>query len=79
MNFMKIEWAKIWKHLQHGLANNKHYINNNNNGACLLSCFSYVRLFATLWTVAHQAPLYWNELPFPSPGIFATQASNLVS
>ena len=33
-------------------------------------------LFATLWTVAHQAPLsmkisrqeYWNGLPFPPPG-----------
>ena len=23
---------------------------------CVLSCFSHVRLFATLWTVAHQAP-----------------------
>ena len=37
------------------------------------------------WTVAHQAPLslefprqeYWNELPFPSPGIFLTQEWNL--
>ena len=44
--------------------------------ACVLSCFSCVRLFATLWTVACQAPLYmgfsrqeyWSELPFPSPG-----------
>ena len=35
-----------------------------------------VRLFATLWTVALQAPLsmgfsrqeYWSGLPFPSPG-----------
>ena len=35
-----------------------------------------VRLFATLWTVAHQASLsmgflrqeYWSELPFPSSG-----------
>ena len=24
---------------------------------CVLSCFSHVRLFVTLWTVAHQAPL----------------------
>ena len=39
----------------------------------LLSC---VRLFATPWTVAHQAPLLvessrpecWSGLPFPSPG-----------
>ena len=37
---------------------------------------SYVRFFATSWTVAHQAPLsmefsrqeYWSGLPFPSPG-----------
>ena len=38
--------------------------------------FSRVRLFATRWTVVHQAPLsmgfsrqeYWSGLPFPSPG-----------
>ena len=38
--------------------------------------FSHVRLFATPWTVAHQAPLsmgfsrqeHWSGLPFPSPG-----------
>ena len=43
---------------------------------CVLSRFSHVQLFATLWTVAHQAPLsvyfsrreYWSGLPFPSPG-----------
>ena len=43
-----------------------------------------VLLFATPWTVAHQAPLsmgfprqeYWRGLPFPSPGIFPTQSSN---
>ena len=37
---------------------------------------SRVRLFATPWTVAHQAPPsmgfsrqeYWSEVPFPSPG-----------
>ena len=40
----------------------------------LLSRFSRVQRFVTLWTVAHQAPLglsrqeYWNELPFPPPG-----------
>ena len=42
----------------------------------VLGCFSYVWLFAMLWTIAHQAPLsmgfsrneYWNGLPFPSPG-----------
>ena len=25
--------------------------------ACTVSCFSRVQLFATIWTVAHQAPL----------------------
>ena len=42
---------------------------------CILSCFSRVQLFATLWTVTHQTPLsmgfsrqeYWNELLFPPP------------
>ena len=42
---------------------------------------SRVRLFATLWTVAFQAPLsmglsrqeYWSGLPFPSPGDLPNQ------
>ena len=42
---------------------------------CVLSHFSPVQLFATLWTVAHQAPLsigfsrqeYWRGLPCPPP------------
>ena len=25
--------------------------------ACILSCFSHVRLFAVLWIIAHQSPL----------------------
>ena len=45
-------------------------------GACVLSHFSRVRLFAPLWTVACQAPLsmgfsrqeYWRGLPCPPPG-----------
>ena len=44
--------------------------------ACVLSCFSCVQLFVTLWTVDHQAPLpmvfsrqeYWIGLPCPPPG-----------
>ena len=28
----------------------------------------YIWLFATPWTVAHQALLYWSGLPFPTPG-----------
>ena len=44
--------------------------------ACMLSLFGNLQLFATLWTVAHQASLsvgfsrqeYWSGLPFPPPG-----------
>ena len=44
--------------------------------ACLLSPFSCVRLFVTLWTVAHQDPWsmgfsrweYWSGSPYPPPG-----------
>ena len=43
---------------------------------CVLSYFSRVWLFAILWTIAHQTPLfmefsrqeYWIGLPFPIPG-----------
>ena len=42
---------------------------------CIPCVFSHVQLFATPWTVAHQAPLfmgfftqeYWSGLPCPSP------------
>ena len=44
-------------------------------GLSVLSCFSHVWLFATRWTVAHQAARsmgfsrqeYWSSLPFPAP------------
>ena len=43
---------------------------------CVLSCFSCVQLFVTLWTVAHQAlqsmgfsrQEYWSGLPCPPSG-----------
>ena len=52
--------------------------------ACVWSHFSSVQLFATLWTVACQAPLsmgfsrqeYWSRLPCPPPGDFPSQGSN---
>ena len=45
-------------------------------GLCVLSCFSRVQLFATLWAIAHQAPLslefsrqeYWYGLLCTAPG-----------
>ena len=50
--------------------------NSTQCSARMLSHFSSVRLFATLSTVAHQAPLamgfsrqeYWSGLPCPPPG-----------
>ena len=67
----------IWKFSVHillkpGLENFQHYF------ACMkvkVKSLSRVRLFATPWTVAHQAPPsmgfsrqeYWSGLPFPSP------------
>ena len=43
---------------------------------CVLSHFSHVQLFTTLWTVAYQTSLsmgfsrqeYWSGLPCPPPG-----------
>ena len=51
---------------------------------CVLSHFSRVQLFATLWIVAHQAPLSvgfsrqkcWSGLSCLSPGDLPTQVSN---
>ena len=50
----------------------------------MLSRFSRVQLFATPWTVAHEAPLtmglsrqeYWSGLHVLLQGIFMTQGSN---
>ena len=66
-----------------------------NHGVCVCVCvcvcvhvlshFSCVQLCATLWTVAHQAPLsmdfstqeYMSWLPCPPPGDLVTQGSSL--
>ena len=53
----------------------------------MLSRFSHVQLFATLWTVAHQALLsmgfskqeYWSGFPFPTPGDLLYPATELTS
>ena len=52
--------------------------------ACVLS---NIQLFATPWTVAHQAPLsmgfprqeYWSRLPFPNKGDLPYQGTELAS
>ena len=35
---------------------------------CVLSCFSHVKLFVTLWIVAHQDPLSWDS-PSQNTGV----------
>ena len=55
--------------------------------ACVLSHFSCVLLFATLWTTARQAPLsmvfprqeYWSGLPYPPSGDLPGPGINLSS
>ena len=59
-------------------------LNTKKNRALVLSSFSPTQLFATLWNVAHMAPLsmgfsrqeHWSGLPCPLQGIFLTQGSN---
>ena len=53
----------------------------------MLRCFSHVLLFATLWTLDHQAPLsmgfsrqeYWSGLPCPPPGDLPNPGIELMS
>ena len=57
---MAEQYSTIWTHVR----------------VCVLSCFSRVQFFVTLWAVAHQSPLsmelsrreYWSGLPCPPPG-----------
>ena len=54
------------------------HTHTHNCTCCMLSCFSHVWFLTTLWTGAHQAPLYmgfyrqeyWSGLPSPPPGNF---------
>ena len=54
---------------------------------CVLSRFSYVRLFVTPWTAARQAPLsvefprqeYSSVLPFPYSGDLPNRGAEAVS
>ena len=64
---------------------NFHELNKHTELKWCVCGLSHVLLFATPWTVAHQAPLpmgfsrqeSWSRLPFPSPGgIFPTRGSN---
>ena len=69
--------CKIWKYLQEFYT----------SICCYCMCAESVWLYATIWTVAHQAPLsmglsrqeYWSELPFPPPGELASPGIQLMS
>ena len=64
--------SATWDHPNYSL-----YISNSLAPLCRC-VLSSVQLFATSYTIAHQAPLstgfprqeHWSELPFPSPGDF---------
>ena len=55
--------------------------------ACMLSRYSRVQLFVTLWTVAHQAPMsmgfsrqeYWSGLPCPINELLISILPSLIS
>ena len=73
-------WVREWNHcIIHGVEKNRTRLSDFHRlsvCACMLSHFRCVWLYATLWTVAGQAPLsmgfsmqgYWSGLPFPTPG-----------
>ena len=87
-NDMPIQTCQVKRYRRHGDTGKKfkqgftvvsvpvYYIVYRCTGVCVLSRFSHVQLFATLWTIAHQAPLhmgfskqkYWSGLPYPPPG-----------
>ena len=59
-----------------GLHHYLHYLHHSLKAKVKVKLLSHVLLFATQWTVAHQAPPsmgfsrqeYWSGLPFPFPG-----------
>ena len=76
--FIRCLWRQVWGRRRTAGRQVPQYrvIKEKNSSRKFLSCFSHVWLSATLWTVAHWAPLsmgfsrqdYWSGLPWPSPG-----------
>ena len=74
---------EAWHAAVHGVAKSQTWLsdwtelpqNNYIELLCMLSCFSFAQLFATLWTIAHQTPFsmgisrqeYWSVLPISPP------------
>ena len=63
-------------HLSLGRRRHYFHVSVQSCFSCVKLCISYVKLFATPGTIAHQAPLslgfcrqkYWSGLPCPWPG-----------
>ena len=72
-NLWQHQEAVLWQSL---LDTQGHWIIQRRTRLFVLSSFSRVQLFETLWTVAYQPPLsmgfprkeYWSRLPYSSPG-----------
>ena len=82
-NFQKLK--KSWIHRKGSLREKMNPGWSVLRRACLCpNCFSCLSLFATPWTVVHQAPLsmgssrqeYWSVLPCLPPGSLPAQGSN---
>ena len=78
--------AVQWSHLGLGLPGNEPGLSGSVSLSIVcISCSVVSQLFATPWTVAHQATLsvgflrqeYWGGLSCLPPGIFPTNGSNL--
>ena len=87
MNIQMKEICRTWRF--HALSEcftlpNSPYVHTHKFLMCMLNRFSRVQLFATLWTLAHHAPLsmgfsrqeYWSGFHFLLQGIFQTQGLN---
>ena len=70
-------WPKDRTHVSCVSCNGRWFLYQlNHQGSCMLNRFIRVQIFATLWTIACQAPLsigfsrqeYWSELQCPPPG-----------
>ena len=81
-----MEMRGMW-HLNNGITKSSEKWGLEPNFTCLYCRFTGVQLFATPWTVAHQAPLslgfsrqeYWSGLPCPPPGDLPDPGIKLVS
>ena len=81
-----MDWFKTGKGVHQGCILSPAYLAYMQS-ACMLSRFSHIWVFATLWTIAHQAPPcmgfsrqeHWSGLPSPPPGHLPAPDLHLLS